>query len=92
MRASFDVPALDAHSIDEEDLKEAARLSHGLTDMEDVRQATLERDGKISIVPWRNKRRMSKRTRIVIGTLIAVIIAAGAGARHQRETARAAPA
>ena len=48
--------ALDAHSIDEEDLKEAARLSHGLTDMEDVRQATLERDGKISIVPWRNKR------------------------------------
>ena len=28
----------------------------GLTDMEDVRQATLERDGKISIVPWRGKR------------------------------------
>jgi uncharacterized membrane protein YcaP (DUF421 family) len=47
--------ALDAHSIDEEDLKEAARLSHGLTNMEDVRQATLERDGKISIVPWRNE-------------------------------------
>lgn len=49
-------PALDAHGIDEEDLREAARLSHGLTDMEDVRQATLERDGKISIVPWGNKR------------------------------------
>lgn len=48
--------ALDAHSLDLEDLKEAARLSHGLTDMEDVRQATLERDGKISIVPWRGKK------------------------------------
>jgi uncharacterized membrane protein YcaP (DUF421 family) len=49
-------PAMHANSLDEEDLKEAARLSHGLEDMEDVRQATLERDGKISIVPWRNKR------------------------------------
>lgn len=49
--------ALDAHSIDDEDIKEAARLSHGLMDMEDVRQATLERDGKISIVPWRNERK-----------------------------------
>lgn len=35
---------------------EAARLSHGLTNMEDVRQATLERDGKISLAPWRTKR------------------------------------
>jgi uncharacterized membrane protein YcaP (DUF421 family) len=47
--------AMDAHSLDIEDLKEAARLSHGIADMEDVRQATLERDGKISIVPWRGK-------------------------------------
>jgi uncharacterized membrane protein YcaP (DUF421 family) len=47
--------AMDAHSLDIEDLKEAARLSHGIGDMEDVRQATLERDGKISIVPWRGK-------------------------------------
>ena len=47
---------LDSHGIDDEDIKEAARLSHGLMDMGDVRQATLERDGKISIVPWRNKR------------------------------------
>ena len=44
--------AIDACGIDEEDLKEAARLSHGLTSMDEVRQATLERDGKISIVPW----------------------------------------
>ena len=48
--------AIRANSLDEEDLREAARLSHGLEDMEDVRQATLERDGKISIVPWRHKR------------------------------------
>lgn len=48
--------AIRANGLDDEDLKEAARLSHGLDDMEDVRQATLERDGKISIVPWRNQR------------------------------------
>ena len=48
--------AIRANGLDEHDLEEAARLSHGLEDMEDVRQATLERDGKISIVPWRNKR------------------------------------
>jgi uncharacterized membrane protein YcaP (DUF421 family) len=49
--------ALRANSLDVEDLKEAARLSHGLEDMADVRQATLERDGKISIMPWREQRR-----------------------------------
>ena len=48
--------AMQAHSLDDEDLKEAARLSHGLEDVEEVRQATLERDGQISIVPWRDKR------------------------------------
>lgn len=48
--------ALRANSLDEEDLREAARLSHGLADMEDVKQATLERDGKISIMPWREPR------------------------------------
>ncbi len=42
---------LDANGLDDEDIKEAARLSHGLDSMEDVRQATLERDGHISIVP-----------------------------------------
>jgi uncharacterized membrane protein YcaP (DUF421 family) len=45
---------LRANSLDHDDIKEAARLSHGLSSMEDVRQATLERDGHISIVPWRN--------------------------------------
>jgi len=47
--------ALTANSLDHEDLREAARLSHGLENMEDVRQATLERDGQISIVPWRRR-------------------------------------
>jgi uncharacterized membrane protein YcaP (DUF421 family) len=47
--------AMKANGLDEQDLLEAARLSHGLVDMEDVRQAALERDGKISIVPWRKK-------------------------------------
>lgn len=45
--------ALRANGLDNEDLREAARLSHGLEDVKDVRQATLERDGQISIVPWR---------------------------------------
>jgi uncharacterized membrane protein YcaP (DUF421 family) len=45
--------AMRANSLDEEDIREAARLSHGLGEMKEIRQATLERDGKISIVPWR---------------------------------------
>jgi uncharacterized membrane protein YcaP (DUF421 family) len=45
--------ALQANGLDDEDLREAARLSHGLVEMKEIRQATLERDGKISIVPWR---------------------------------------
>jgi uncharacterized membrane protein YcaP (DUF421 family) len=47
--------ALQANGLDDEDLREAARLSHGLAEVKEVRQATLERDGKISIVPWREK-------------------------------------
>ena len=47
--------AMAANGLDEEDLQEAARLSHGLTGVKEIRQATLERDGRISIVPWRNE-------------------------------------
>jgi uncharacterized membrane protein YcaP (DUF421 family) len=47
--------ALKANGLDDEDLMEAARVSHGLADVKDVRQATLERDGQISIVPWRDR-------------------------------------
>lgn len=42
-----------ATAVDDDDLGEAARLSHGLADVTAIRQATLERDGKISIIPWR---------------------------------------
>jgi uncharacterized membrane protein YcaP (DUF421 family) len=49
--------AMQANGLDDEDVKEAARLSHGLADVKEIRQATLERDGKISIVPWRDKSR-----------------------------------
>lgn len=54
---TVDRTMLDANSLDDEDIKEAARLSHGLESMEDVQQATLERDGQISIVPWRDGRK-----------------------------------
>jgi uncharacterized membrane protein YcaP (DUF421 family) len=47
--------AMNANGLDDEDLKEAARLSHGLGSVKEIRQATLERDGKISIIPWREK-------------------------------------
>lgn len=42
---------MTAHAIDAEDILGAARENHGLTDLADVRQAVLEKDGKISIVP-----------------------------------------
>lgn len=48
--------ALQANGLDDEDLREAARLSHGLAEVKEIRQATLERDGKISIIPWRGTR------------------------------------
>ena len=50
-------PALDANGLALEAIAQAARLSHGLADTENVRQATLERDGHISIVPWRHDTR-----------------------------------
>lgn len=39
--------------VDEEDVMEAARLRFGLTKMEQVKYAILERDGEISIVPYK---------------------------------------
>jgi uncharacterized membrane protein YcaP (DUF421 family) len=45
--------AMSANGLDDADLTEAARLSHGLASVKEIRQATLERDGKISIIPWR---------------------------------------
>jgi len=40
-----------AHALDADDILGAARESHGLTDLADVRDAVLEKDGRISIVP-----------------------------------------
>ncbi|QEC53897.1 uncharacterized protein DUF421 [Anseongella ginsenosidimutans] len=37
--------------VDEEDILEAARLRFGLTKMEEIKYAILERDGEISIIP-----------------------------------------
>ena len=48
-------PALRAHGLNREDIEEAARLSHGLGEMDDILQATLEKDGQISIVPRRHQ-------------------------------------
>lgn len=39
--------------VDEEDVMEAARLRFGLHAMEQIQYAILERDGKISIIPFR---------------------------------------
>jgi uncharacterized membrane protein YcaP (DUF421 family) len=40
-----------ANGLDAEDVMAAARENHGLTDLAHVREAVLEKDGKISIVP-----------------------------------------
>ncbi|PPL01872.1 DUF421 domain-containing protein [Parapedobacter indicus] len=37
--------------VDTEDILEAARLSHGLEQMHQIKYAVLERDGQISIIP-----------------------------------------
>ena len=47
--------ALKANGLNAEDIEEAARLSHGLVEMDDILQATLEKDGQISIVPRRHQ-------------------------------------
>jgi uncharacterized membrane protein YcaP (DUF421 family) len=47
--------ALEANGLNTDDIEEAARLSHGLVEMDDILQATLEKDGQISIVPRRHQ-------------------------------------
>lgn len=48
-------PALAANGLSRDDVQEAARLERGLCGLGEVRQATLEKDGQISIVPWQGK-------------------------------------
>jgi uncharacterized membrane protein YcaP (DUF421 family) len=44
---------MDKSRIDEEDILEAARQHHGLTTLDEIEYAVLERHGKISIIPKR---------------------------------------
>ena len=46
---------LQKERIDEEDILEAARRTHGVERLEDIRLAVLERDGEISIIPEEGK-------------------------------------
>jgi uncharacterized membrane protein YcaP (DUF421 family) len=42
---------MDKSRVDEDDVLDAARETHGLEQMKQIRHAILERDGKISIIP-----------------------------------------
>jgi uncharacterized membrane protein YcaP (DUF421 family) len=42
---------MDKSRVDEEDVLDAARETHGLERLDQIRHAILERDGKISIIP-----------------------------------------
>jgi uncharacterized membrane protein YcaP (DUF421 family) len=44
---------MDMSRIDEEDILEAARKTHGLERLDQIKYAVLERSGGISIIPWR---------------------------------------
>jgi uncharacterized membrane protein YcaP (DUF421 family) len=46
---------MNQERIDEEDILEAARQAHGLTRLEQIKYAVLERNGSISIVPQRKE-------------------------------------
>ena len=45
---------MDRCKVDEEDILEAARTTHGLQRMDQIKYAVLEKDGTISVIP--NKR------------------------------------
>lgn len=44
---------MDRERLDLEDILEAARRQCGLTEVNAIRYAVLERDGSISVIPWR---------------------------------------
>jgi uncharacterized membrane protein YcaP (DUF421 family) len=54
---------MDRERLDLSDILEAARQQRGLTEAADVRFAVLERDGSISIIPWRQRDRTSANPR-----------------------------
>jgi uncharacterized membrane protein YcaP (DUF421 family) len=43
---------MNRERVDEDDLMTAARSEQGLERLDDVKYAVLERDGRISIIPW----------------------------------------
>jgi uncharacterized membrane protein YcaP (DUF421 family) len=45
--------------IDEDDILTAARETHGLERLDQVKHAVLEREGSISVIPWREGARAS---------------------------------
>lgn len=45
-----------ANALDAEDIIAAARENHGLTDLADIHEAVLEKDGKISVIPVRGSK------------------------------------
>jgi uncharacterized membrane protein YcaP (DUF421 family) len=50
-RGRMNKTVMDKIHVDEEDILSAARCTHGLERMEQIKYAILERDGQISIVP-----------------------------------------
>jgi uncharacterized membrane protein YcaP (DUF421 family) len=56
------VKRMKKSKVDEEDIMEAARLTHGLQRMEEIKYAVLERDGSISIIPMAGKERARTAT------------------------------
>lgn len=44
---------MDKSGVDEEDVMQSARLNQGLERMEQIKYAVLEKDGTISIIPYR---------------------------------------
>lgn len=47
---------LEANGIDEEDILEAARKSHGLENFSQIKYGIMEKDGHISIIPYSSEK------------------------------------
>lgn len=54
---------LDRSGVDLDDVLTAARRSHGLERLEQIKYAVLERNGDLSIIPWEQETREDRDTR-----------------------------
>ncbi len=54
---------LDRAGVDLDDVLTAARRSHGLERLEQIKYAVLERNGDLSIIPWEQETREDRDTR-----------------------------